>query len=378
MHDYCIVCAYLQSLILLSWAVLLSTVESYPFNIYPTLLLGIPGGKYFDDYTNHDLRSPSVVGIDKIYIRHIPATVLAIQVLYRESNGTCRLGFYHGEGTDGAGKNGEDSIISLSKDEYLSRLTGWYEETIRHLSFEVKNFHTGRTRSYNFGSYSGQHFTISGPIYAFHGYSGARLDKLGVYLSKPTNAYGYSVGTGFWDPVLTHYPPISRLYKVCIRHGLYVDSIQFTYLTNFGTFYITSDYGGSGGEESCFTLAPNERITIVQIHRNNDSKLSRICALKFTISVSNSYTQTNNQDASVEGKQQYGESDVMPYANGFIGFFTHVRSVRQATSDMQQYTIGPFGEQDGEGDIIHHRRGVLGFFGFYSSKRLTALGIIGH
>ena len=353
-------------------------MESYPFNIYPTQQLGIPGGKYFNDYTDHDLRSPSVVGIDKIYIRHIPKTVLAIQVLYRDNNGTCRLGFYHGEGTGFAGKNAEDSIISLSKDEYLSRLTGWYEETIRHLSLEVKNFHTGRTRSYNFGSYSGQHFTISGPIYAFHGYSGARLDKLGVYLSKPTNSYGYSVGTGFWDPVLTNDPPISRLHKVCIRHGLEVDSIQFTYLTDYGTFYITSDYGGFGGEESCFTLGPDERITSVQIHRNNNLNLPRICALKFTISVSNSYTEVNSQDASDQGNQQYGESDLTPNANGFIGFFARVRSVRQTTIDKQQYTIGPFGEQDGEGAILHNGKGILGFFGFYSSKRLTALGIIGH
>ena len=69
----------------------------------------------------------------------------------------------------------------------------------------------------------------------------------------------------------------------------------------YGTFYITGDYGGSGGEESCFILAPNERITTVQIHHNNNSKLLCICALKFTISISNRYTQTNNQDPSVEG-----------------------------------------------------------------------------
>ena len=306
-------------------------MESYPFSVYYSPRYGKYGGHYFNDYSSNGLGYSSVVGIDKIYIQYLSYDVLAIQLLYRESRGTCRLGYYHGGGTNFGGAN---SIISLSTEEYVSRISGKYEKTIRYLHIEIKNSRTGSTRSYNYGPNRGQHFTISGPIYGIHGYSGSRIDNLGVLLPKPSyGPVGYIVGTGFWDPVLTAKPAISRLYKVCIRHGADVDAIQFTYLTVSGTYYTTGRYGGSGGSHSCFTLSTSERIASVQIHRINNRELPRIKALKFTISVANSHSQ---------------------------------------------YTRGPYGRQEGASTILHTRDGVLGFFGHYSSVRLTALGLVGY
>ena len=332
--NYVYICSTtIQSYAVLSLSIILSSVqvEGYPFNIYYSPRYGKSGGHYFNDY--HSLSSSSIVGIDKIYVHYTSNDVLAIQMTYRDSKGTCSLGYYHGEGTP---HGGSDAIISLSSYEYLSRITGKYETTIRYLVFEIKNSISGRTRSYGYGLNRGQHFTISGPIYGIHGHSGNRLDNLGVFLPNPTyGPYGhYSGGTGFWDPVLTYRPAISRLYKVCIRHGAEIDAIQLTYLTTSGTYYTTGRYGGSGGSESCFTLGTNERIATVQIHRHqNVAKYKLINALKFTISTKNSH---------------------------------------------RQYTCGPYGQQNGDSAIYHTRNGALGFFGHYTSTRLTALGIIGH
>jgi hypothetical protein len=312
-------------------ALVLTTVESYPFSVYHSPRYGKSGGYYFNDYLRNGLGSSSVVGIDKIYIHYVSYDVLAIQMSYRESSGTCRLGYYHGDGTRYGGAN---SIISLSTEEYVSRISGRYEKTIRYLYIEIKNSRTGSTRSYSYGPNRGQHFTISGPIYGIHGCSGSRIDNLGVLLSKPSyGPVGYTAGTGFWDPVLTAKPAISRLYKVCIRYGSDVDAIQSTYLTVSGTYYTTGRYGGSGGGESCFTLSTNERIASVQIHKINNHELPRIKALKFTISVTNSHSQ---------------------------------------------YTRGPYGKQEGASITLHTTDGVLGFFGHYSSVRLTALGVVGN
>ena len=274
----------IQSYALLSLTIILSNVqvEDYPFSVYHSPTYGKSGGHYFNDY--HSISSSSIVRIDKIYIHYASHDVLAIQMTYRDINGTCSLGYYHGDGTP---HGGSDSIISLSNDEYLSRITGRYENTIRYLAFEIKNSRTGRTRSYRYGPNRGQHFTISGPIYGIHGHSGARLDNLGVFLPNPTyGPYGHITGTGFWDPVLTYRPAISRLYKVCIRHGDDVDAIQLTYLTTSGTYYTTGRYGGSGGSESCFTLGSNEIITTVQMHPPQDvARFKFIKAVKFTISL---------------------------------------------------------------------------------------------
>ena len=321
----------IQSYSVLSLTIILSSVqvEGYPFNIYYSPRYGKSGGHYFNDY--HSTSSSSIIGIDKIYVHYTSNDVLAIQMTYRDINGTCSLGYYHGEGTP---HGGSDAIFSLSNDEYLSRITGRYEDYIRYLAFEIKNSRTGHTRSYSYGPNRGQHFTISGPIYGIHGHSGARLDNLGVFLPNPTyGPYGHISGTGFWDPVLTHRPAISRLYKVCIRGGSDIDSIQFTYLTTSGTYYTTGRYGGNGGGESCFTLGSNEKITSVQIHRDPSTTFHRIRALKFTISTPDSHNH---------------------------------------------YTRGPFGKQKGGSSTLTTRKGALGFFGHYSGSRLTALGIIGY
>ena len=326
----------MQPSVLLSLAFVLTTVESYPFSVYYSPRYGKSGGYYFNDYSSNGLKSSSIAGIDKIYIHYrnaISHDVLAIQLVYRDSNGTCRLGYYHGDGTPRGGAN---NIISLSTDEYVSRISGKYDYAIRYLHIEIKNYRTGRTRSYSYGPNRGQHFTISGPIYGIYGYSGNRIDNLGVLLSKPSyGPFGYTVGTGFWDPVLTAKPAIARLYKVCIRHEYDVNAIQFAYLRVSGTYYTTGRYGGSGGGESCFTLSARERIASVQIHaiKNGDPELPRIAALKFTVS---------------------------------------------GTNSSFQYSLGPYGVQKGNSTTLHTRDGVLGFFGHYSSVRLTALGLVGY
>ena len=304
-------------------------VEGYNFTIYRSPKYGQDGGYHFDDI--RVLKSPWVVGIDKIYIHFTSNDVLAIQMSYRDINGTCSLGYYHGDGTPRGGNN---SIISLSNDEYLSHITGRYSTTIRYLAFDIKNSRTGSTRSFRYGSMIGQHFTISGPIYGIYGYSESRIDSLGVYLSKPTyGPVGYIAGTGFWDPVLTHIPAISRLYKVCIRHGVHIDAIQFTYLTTTGTHLNTNRYGGAGGGESCFTLGNLERIRSMDIHYLNHTTFVTITALKFTI------------------------------MNAHLNL---------------QYIHGPYGKLHGQSGTVTASNGALGFFGHYSRKRLTALGMIGY
>ena len=166
----------------------------------------------------------------------------------------------------------------------------------------------------------GQHFTISGPIYGIYGYSGSRIDSLGIYLSKPTyGPVGHISGTGFWDPVLTHMPVISRLYKVCIRHGSHIDAIQFTYLTATGTHYNTNRYGGAGGGESCFTLGKLERIRSLDIHYKNLTTFVTISALKFTII----NTHLNTQYIHGPYGKTHGQSGTVTASNGALGFFGH-------------------------------------------------------
>ena len=317
---------------LLSLTIILSSVqvEGYPFDVHYSPSYGKSGGYYFDDHPN--VTSSSIVGIDKIYVHYASYDVLAIQMTYRDSKRTCVLGHYHGDGTS---NGGSDSIISISNDEYLSRITGRYEDTIRFLAFEIKNSRTGHTRHYSYGPKRGQLFTISGPIYGIYGHSGSRLNYLGVLLPNPTyGPYGYITGTGFWDPVLTSKPAISRLYKVCIRHDHDIDAIQFTYLTTSMTYYTTDRYGGGGGGESCFTLDSNERIVTVQIIvPKDDVKYKFIKSVTFTISTKNSHSQ---------------------------------------------YTRGPYGHNGGTTVTYYTRNGALGFFGHYTSSRLAALGIIGY
>ena len=320
-----------QSYILLAVILRSVHVQGYNFTIYRSPKYGQDGGFHFDDI--RVLKSPSIVGIDKIYIHFTSNNVLAIQMTYRDINGTCSLGYYHGDGT---ARGGDNAIISLLNEEYLSRITWRYSTTIHYLAFDIKNSRSGSTRSFGYGSKIGQHFTISGPIYGIYGYSGSRIDSLGVYLSKPT--YG-PVGhisrsnTGFWDPVLTHTPAISRLYKVCIRHGAHIDAIQFTYLTTAGTHYNTNRYGGAGGGESCFTLGTLERIRSVDIRYVNHTSFVTITALKFTII---------------------------------------------NTSLNSQYIHGPYGKPNGQSGTVTASNGALGFFGHHSRIRLTALGMIGY
>nr|WNS50098.1 jacalin-related lectin-like protein [Halisarca dujardinii] len=307
----------------------ISSVESYPFPVYNTVWYGSSKGYHFNDYTRHGLSSTSVVGVDKIYIHYKSTDVLAVQFTYRLSNGGCQLGYYHGDGAEGGGSN---SIISLSKDEYVARISGRYEITIRYLQFVIQNSITGRTRSYSYGYNRGQHFTIAGPIYAIYGHSGSRIDNLGVYLSTPaTELHGYIRGTGFWDPVTSHFPAITRLQQVCIRSGADIDSVLFTYLTTTGS-YTSGRYGGGGGGEGCFTLESYERISSVQIYKS-ETKGGVIIGLQFTISSSTS---------------------------------------------VRTYVQGPFGRLSGDGITLRRDTGVLGFYGYYTSTRLTGLGLIGH
>ena len=328
--NLCFSFTIIQSYILLGVILHSVHVEGYNFTIYRSPKYGQDGGFHFDDI--RVLKSPSVVGIDKIYIHFTSNCVLAIQMSYRDINGTCSLGYYHGGGT---ARGGNNTIISLSNDEYLSRITGRYSTTICYLAFDIKNSRNGSTRSFGYGSKIGRHFTISGPIYGIYGYSGSQIDSLGVYLSKPTyGPVGYVSGTGFWDPVLTHMPAISRLYKVCIRHGSEIDAIQFTYLTTInGTRYNTNRYGGPGGGESCFTLGTLERIRSVDIRYVTYTSFVTITALKFTI---------------------------------------------MNTRSNLQYIHGPYGRPYGRSGTVTASNGTLGFFGHYSRIRLTALGMIGY
>ena len=125
---YSLTFSWVSSFIVCMWRVTISPSTDLPNT-----------AKMVDSTFNIDgirvLKSPSVVGIDKIYIHFTSNDVLAIQMSYRDINGTCSLGYYHGDGT---ARGGNNAIISLLNEEYLSRITGRYSTTIHYLAFDIK------------------------------------------------------------------------------------------------------------------------------------------------------------------------------------------------------------------------------------------------
>src|SRR5215213_3735396 len=123
-------------------------------------------------------------------------------------------------------------------------------------------------RSYGpYGGGGGAPFQIWGEIAAFYGRSGSFVDSIGCYLGTATKGpFGGGGGGAFQDP--GPIPELTRILRISVRHGTYVDAIATTYLMADGSQQ-TFGHGGGGGTEDVIDFNTGERIIAV-VGRSGD------------------------------------------------------------------------------------------------------------
>jgi Jacalin-like lectin domain len=86
------------------------------------------------------------------------------------------------------------------------------------------------------------------------------MSESGGGLPGASPTYGGSGGNPFSDQPAEG----SRICRVHVRHGDYVDGIGIAWIEPDGTFVEGPLHGGGGGTENSFTLDPGETIQVIR------------------------------------------------------------------------------------------------------------------
>ncbi|MCO7227436.1 jacalin-like lectin [Pleionea sp. CnH1-48] len=195
------------------------------------------------------------------------------------------------------GNGGAPMEMSLSADEYITKVEGTYGDFVGQLVIYTNK---GRKQSFGsgLGNGAGNSFVLTAPdsmaITGFRGRSdGHYLNAIGILVqpvkancvdnsggsnggsggssggsgggSTNTNSaivmdaiYGGNGGTAFSDLSLVNEPTTIKSIKV--RSGWWVDSLQMTITREDGSTQTSARHGGSGGAQGEFVLQPGEYI----------------------------------------------------------------------------------------------------------------------
>ncbi|HEX2764951.1 MAG TPA: jacalin-like lectin [Allosphingosinicella sp.] len=164
------------------------------------------------------------------------------------------------------GPGGSPATFDFVPNEILISVQGRSGAYVDQISFTTAVIYGGGDppliRTYGpFGGGGGAPFQIWGEIAAFYGRSGSFIDALGCYLATPTQGpFGGSGGSAFQDPgpILE----LTRIERITIRSGSYVDSIATTYRLPDGSAQ-TFSHGGAGGSAHDIFFNSDEHIIAV-------------------------------------------------------------------------------------------------------------------
>lgn len=264
----------------------------------------------------------------------------SIQFEYEDKNGKLVWSKKHGD-RDGSSKS---EVVLESPDEHFVSIHGYYSHiramgdpatVIRSLTFATNR------RTYGpFGAEDGTRFSfpIMGTnIVGVNGRSGWYLDAIGLYLGttqktkaemEPAAAspapeiqevpsklrqYGGEGGDG-WEDMFR------SMRRLVVRHGLWIDSIQFEYEDDNGNIVWSRKHGGDGGSPSEVVLGfPGEHL--VSIH----GYYSDLLSWKLGITVIRSLTlETNKKTYGPFGVEDGSKFSYPTVGSKVVGF--HGRS----------------------------------------------------
>ena len=208
------------------------------------------GGASFDD--SHVIENWGPVR--QIVVRH-GDRVDAIGVLWANGNFV-----NHG------GSGGNETIVNLAADEFISGVQGRSGDRLDQISFQSNK------QSYGpFGGGGGAPFSVNfsgGALHYIFGRSGSGVDQIGfAFGAQPaalpstiarTAEHGGMGGNPF-DDLNAAGNIIGKVVAVRVRHGDRIDSINASYDGQSGS----TAHGGGGGTEDTFSLDSNEWITEV-------------------------------------------------------------------------------------------------------------------
>ena len=100
-------------------------------------------------------------------------------------------------------------------------------------------------------------------LLGFRGYASSAIHGLSAYYLSPLIKSNETVGGSgrtypFDDNVDAIIPPVVGIKNITIHHGVFVDSIQCTYILYGGSIFVGEQHGGPGGGLTTVTLAENE------------------------------------------------------------------------------------------------------------------------
>jgi hypothetical protein len=229
---------------------------------FKTPIYGGDGGGPFDDVPPGAAAQP--VGIRRIAVRS-GTYVDQIATTYELSDGS-QPTFAHG------GNGGGSNAFDLLPNEIVIGIQGRSGALVDQISILTAVIYGGGDPPFlqthgPFGGGGGAPFQIWGEIAGFYGRSGSLVDALGCRLrTAATRLYGGGGGGAFQDP--GPIPELSRISRIAIRSGTYVDAIATTYLLPDGSSQSFS-HGGTGGTETVIHFNPGERIIAV-VGRSGD------------------------------------------------------------------------------------------------------------
>lgn len=229
---------------------------------FKTASFGGGGGAAFDDIQASPAASP--VAVRTLAVRS-GSYVDQIATTYEMSDGSLPTRAHGGAG-------GGPNSYQLVPNEKIIGIKGRSGTYVDQISFLTAVVYGGGDPPYlqthgPCGGGGGTPFEIWGEIAGFYGRSGSFLDAIGCYLSTATTRlFGGGGGAPFQDPGPV--PELSRITRIVIRSGTYVDSIATTYLLPDNSSQ-TFSHGGQGGTEHVIDFESGEHIIAV-VGRSGD------------------------------------------------------------------------------------------------------------
>lgn len=230
--------------------------------MFKTTSYGGEGGTAWDD--SQTLAASPIEAFKRIAVR--TGTLLdKIETSYKLDDGDVSTLAHGGDG-------GGPAEFDFVPQEILIGIQGRSGSLVDQISFLTAVIYGGGDppflQTYGpFGGGGGTPFAIWGEIAAFYGRSGTLIDQIGCYLSTDTaGPFGGGGGSAFQDPGPV--PELSRILRISVRHGTYVDAIATTYLLPDGSEQ-TFSHGGGGGTEEVIHFNSGERIIAI-VGRSGD------------------------------------------------------------------------------------------------------------
>jgi hypothetical protein len=191
-------------------------------NLFKTPIYGGGGGTAWDDAQAVGPAAPT--GFSRIAVRS-GSYLDQIQSTYALANGTSTQ-------THGGGGGAQDSFDFVPNEKVIC-VQGRSGAYVDQIGFTTAVVYGGGDppliRSYGpYGGGGGTPFKIWGDIAAFYGRSGTFVEAIGCYLATATQGpFGGGGGNAFQDP--GPIPELTRISKITIRSGAYIDAIATTY-----------------------------------------------------------------------------------------------------------------------------------------------------